>query len=72
MKTAIDEMIERTSTVAAPWNVIATDNKRRARIDTLTRITDILSDGVDLRPRPLAPKLRVAIEDAFGIEFDED
>jgi polyphosphate kinase 2 (PPK2 family) len=69
---AIDEMIERTSTVAAPWNVIATDNKRRARIDTLTRITDVLSDGVDLRPRPLAPNLRVAIEDAFGIEFEED
>jgi len=69
---AIDEMIERTSTVAAPWNVIATDNKRRARVDTLTRITDVLSDGVDLRPRPLAPNLRVAIEDAFGIEFDED
>jgi len=71
-ETAIDEMIERTSTVAAPWTVIATDNKRRARIDTLTRITDILSDGVDLRPRPLAPKLRVAIEDAFGIDFEED
>lgn len=69
---AIDEMIERTSTVAAPWTAIATDNKRRARIDALTRITDVLADGVDLRPRPLAPNLRVAIEDAFGIDIEED
>jgi polyphosphate kinase 2 (PPK2 family) len=69
---AIDEMIERTSTVAVPWHVIATDNKRRARIDALTNITDVLSEGVDLRPRPLAPQLRIAIEDAFGIDFEED
>ena len=45
---AIDEMIEHTSTEAAPWRVIATDNKRRARIDALTHITDVLSEGVDL------------------------
>lgn len=69
---AIDEMIERTSTVAAPWHVVATDNKRRARIDTLTHITEVLSKGVDLKPRPLAPKLRDALEDSFGIEFDQD
>jgi polyphosphate kinase 2 (PPK2 family) len=69
---AIDEMIERTSTVAAPWHVVATDNKRRARIETLTHITNVLSKGVDLKPRPLAPKLRDALEDAFGIGFDQD
>lgn len=69
---AIDEMIERTSTEAAPWHVVSTDNKRRARIETLTHITDVLSKGVDLKPRPLAPKLREALEDSFGIEIDQD
>lgn len=69
---AIDEMIARTSTVAAPWHVVATDNKRRARIDTLTHITDVLAQGVDLKPRPLAPKLRDALENAFGIDIDQD
>lgn len=69
---AIDEMIERTSTVAAPWHVISTDNKRRGRIDALTRITDVLSKGVDLKPRPLAPKLRDALEMSFGIKADQD
>jgi polyphosphate kinase 2 (PPK2 family) len=69
---AINEMIARTSTVAAPWHVVATDNKRRARIDTLTHITDVLSKGVDLKPRPLAPKLRDALENAFGIDIDQD
>jgi len=69
---AIDEMIERTSTVAAPWRVVSTDNKRRARIDALTHITDVLSNGVDLKPRPLAPKLRDALEMSFGIKADQD
>lgn len=69
---AIDEMIARTSTAAAPWHVVSTDNKRRARIDTLTHITDVLSRGVDLKPRPLAPKLRDALENAFGIDIDQD
>lgn len=69
---AIDEMIEQTSTVAAPWHVVSTDNKRRARIDALTHITDVLSKGVDLKPRPLAPKLRDALEKSFGIKPDQD
>ena len=67
---AIDDMIERTSTHAAPWHVIATDNKRRARIDALTHITDLLSEDVDLKPRPLAPRLRDALNQTFGIEVD--
>jgi polyphosphate kinase 2 (PPK2 family) len=69
---AIDEMIERTSTVAAPWHVVSTDNKRRGRVDTLTYITDILSEGVDLKPHPVAPKLREALENYFDIEIDQD
>lgn len=67
---AIDDMIERTSTYAAPWLVISTDNKRRGRIDALTHITDTLSDGVDLKPRPVAPRLRDALKQTFGIEID--
>ena len=69
-EAAIDEMIEHTSTEAAPWRVIATDNKRRARIEALTHITDVLSAGVDLKPRPLAPKLREAMESSLGIKLD--
>ena len=67
---AIDDMIERTSTHAAPWRVISTDNKRRGRIDALTHITETLSNGVDLRPRPVAPRLRDALKQTFGIEID--
>ena len=69
-EAAIDEMIDRTSTVGAPWRVIATDNKRRARVEALTHITDVLSAGVDLKPRPLAPQLREAMEKSLGIKLD--
>jgi polyphosphate kinase 2 (PPK2 family) len=65
---AIDEMIARTSTEAVPWHVISTDNKRRARIDALTCITDCLSAGVDLKPRPLSPELEKALERSLGIK----
>jgi len=67
---AIDEMIARTSTETVPWHVIATDNKRRARIDALTCITDCLSAGVDLKPRPLSPELQKALERSLGIKCD--
>jgi polyphosphate kinase 2 (PPK2 family) len=69
-EAAIDEMIDRTSTEGAPWRVIATDNKRRARVEALTHITDVLSAGVDLKPRPLAPQLREAMEKSLGIKLD--
>jgi polyphosphate kinase 2 (PPK2 family) len=67
---AIDEMIARTSTEGVPWHVISTDNKRRARVDALTCITDCLSAGVNLKPRPLSPELRKALERSLGIKCD--
>jgi AMP-polyphosphate phosphotransferase len=37
---AVNDMIERTSTDPAPWNVIASDNKLFARIETLERLCE--------------------------------
>ena len=37
---AVNDMIERTSTDPAPWNVIASDNKHFSRIETLERLCD--------------------------------
>jgi len=67
---AIDEMIAKTSTVEAPWNVIAANQKKRARIDALSLITDQMAEGVDLNPRPLDPELRAAAEEVLGLSFD--
>lgn len=67
-ESAIDDMIARTSTVAAPWRVISTNNKKLARVQALTCITDRLADGVDLRPRSLDPSLRKAVREALGTD----
>jgi polyphosphate:AMP phosphotransferase len=39
-ETAVNDMIERTSTEHAPWNVIASDDKLFSRIDTLERLCE--------------------------------
>lgn len=67
---AIDEMIAKTSTVNAPWHVIATNQKKRARIDALSFITEQMAAGVDLKPHPLDPELQVAAEEVLGLSFD--
>ncbi len=39
---AVNDMIERTSTEPAPWNVIASDDKLFSRIEVLERLRDLL------------------------------
>ena len=39
---AVNDMVERTSTDHAPWNVIASDDKLYARIEALGRLRDIM------------------------------
>ena len=67
-EAAIDDMIEKTSTMAAPWRVIATNHKKLARIQALTEIADRLADGVDLKPRPMSDSVRKALQESLGID----
>jgi len=61
--TATEEMLERTSTDAAPWHVIAADDKHHTRISVLEIVTGALSRDVDLTLRPLDDEtLRLARE----------
>lgn len=54
---AVNEMFERTSTEAAPWDVIPANHKKFARIAAMRRILDILSEGVDLSPPQVEERL---------------
>ncbi|MCW5745768.1 MAG: polyphosphate kinase [Alphaproteobacteria bacterium] len=63
---AYDDMLERTDTDYAPWTVIATDNKRRARIEGIELVADMVADDADLTPPELDPKVVQAAKDAFG------
>jgi polyphosphate kinase 2 (PPK2 family) len=57
---AIDEMLVRTSTDAAPWHVIPANDKRLARVTALRHIVATLSEGVDIAP--VVPDRRVLDE----------
>jgi AMP-polyphosphate phosphotransferase len=60
---AASEMLEKCSGGAAPWHVIAADDKKHTRIAVLETVTKALSRDVDLTPRPLDDEtLRLARE----------
>jgi polyphosphate kinase 2 (PPK2 family) len=63
---AFDDMLERTDTDHAPWRVIATDSKRRARIEGIEIVADTLARGANLAPPELDPEIAQAAKDLFG------
>lgn len=67
---AATEMLDECSTDAAPWHVVAADDKNHARIAILETVTDALRKNVDLTPLPLdADTLRLA-RDVLGENGD--
>lgn len=65
-EVAIDEMLARTSTDAAPWVAVSAEHKRHGRIQGLEAIADALAAGVDLSPPPLAPEVAELAKSRFG------
>lgn len=47
--SAVDEMVAQTSTLAAPWSLVAANDKRLARIQVLTTVCDRLEAAVTRR-----------------------
>jgi polyphosphate kinase 2 (PPK2 family) len=48
---AVNEMLLRTSTLAAPWTVIEGNDKRYARVKVLKTLVDKLSKELDYKPK---------------------
>jgi len=65
---ATDDMFLHTHTKSAPWHVIASNHKWFARIETLKTLVKQLSEGVDISPPPLDPKVTEAAYHALGIK----
>jgi polyphosphate kinase 2 (PPK2 family) len=59
---AYDDMLEKTDTKHAPWHVIASDDKRHARLEGLRIMVDALGKGVDIVQQGLDPQV---VKDAF-------
>ncbi|MGB0466258.1 MAG: polyphosphate kinase 2 family protein [Pontibacterium sp.] len=64
---AIDQMLKKTSTEAAPWHVIAGNHKWFARIQVLRTIAVALEEGIDTTPPGLDPEVIHAAEQRLGI-----
>lgn len=67
---AYEEMFDQTSTPAAPWTIIAANDKKWARIKGLEAVVAALDDGVDMDYPPADPKLIAAAEKALGTKLN--
>lgn len=65
---AAEEMFARTSTAAAPWHVITSDDKPAARVAVLGILAERLSTGLDLSDPPLDAKVLKAAAHILGKE----
>lgn len=64
---AVEEMVSRTSTEAAPWVVIPANDKKYARVNAIGAVVDVLAAGVDLSPRLLSPEVAAEAEAELGV-----
>jgi len=69
-RAAIEEMLARTSTIAAPWHVVPANSKKFARVEALRIITETLCEGVSLEFPGLDP--RIATEASKILKVKED
>jgi polyphosphate kinase 2 (PPK2 family) len=63
---AYNDMLERTDTDHAPWNVIASNNKMRARLKGLKIVEEIVGKGIDDLVQPLDPRITKAAHELWG------
>jgi AMP-polyphosphate phosphotransferase len=54
-QTAIEDMMEETTTKSAPWHLIPSNSKPYSRIAALTILADRFGKHVTLEPRPIDP-----------------
>jgi AMP-polyphosphate phosphotransferase len=65
-QTAIEDMVERTSTEAAPWHIIPSNDKPFSRLAAFGIIADRLGQGIDTTPRELDAEIRYLAEKTLG------
>ncbi len=64
-EAAIEDMLYRTSTRRAPWYLVPANDKKFARIHTMTTIADALAKGVSLEPVDLDARIAHAARAYF-------
>lgn len=69
--SAIEEMLQRTSSAHAPWHVLPADDKKYARVRALQVIFQGLSSGLEMRPPAVDPEL-VRAGKRIGLKVPKD
>jgi len=70
-ETAIEDMMEETSTKVAPWHLIPANNKPYGRIAAFRILADTLGKGVSLEPRPIEADLLKEAKRALGLSVSD-
>lgn len=65
-RTAIEDMVERTSSATAPWHIIPSNDKPFSRLAAFGIIADRLGQGIDTTPRELDAEIRYLAEMTLG------
>lgn len=65
-RTAIEDMVERTSSATAPWHIIPSNDKPFSRLAAFGIIADRLGQGIDTTPRELDAEIRYLAEKTLG------
>ena len=69
-ETAIEDMLRHTSPVSQPWQVVAANDKKYARLTAMGMVVDRLSQGVDLTPARLEPEFARHAARTLGAQGD--
>lgn len=64
---AIEDMMEETSTKRAPWYLVPANDKLFGRIAVFKILIERLGKGVNLKPRPLDPKIAERAAQLFDL-----
>jgi polyphosphate kinase 2 (PPK2 family) len=68
-ESAIEDMMQKTSSRPAPWHLVPANNKPFGRLAAFRIIVDRLSKGVTLEPRALDPQVAEAAQHLLGIKL---
>ena len=66
-EVAIEDMMEKTSHRWARWYLIPANDKPYGRLATFTILIEVLGGGLQLRPRPLDPKVAEMAKQLFDL-----
>ena len=66
-EVAIEDMVEKTSPQWAPWYLIKANDKPYARLAAFSILIEVLGKGLDLKPRPLDPKVADLAKQLFDL-----